>query len=96
MKNSLTRIEKKEILEILLSTGGDFAEVFMEDTTSEALEMYSGKISTSSVSKVSGAAVRIIKDNVEVNTSVSDYSYERLVAVAKELSKSFDGVKTSC
>ena len=95
MNSSLTRSQKKEILEILLSTGGDFAEVFMEDTTSESLEMYSGKISTSSVSKIGGAAVRIIKNNVEVNTSVSDYSYERLIAVAKELSKSFDGEKTT-
>ena len=95
MNSSLTRKEKREILEILLSTGGDFAEVFMEDTSTETLEMYSGKISTSSVSKVSGAAVRIIKNNVEINTSVSDYSYERLISVAKELAKSFDGEKTT-
>ena len=61
MKNSLTKAQKKEILEILLSTGGEFAEVFMEDTTSETLEMYSGNISRADVSKISGAAVRIIK-----------------------------------
>ena len=95
MKNSLTKQQKKEILEILLSTGGEFAEVFMEDTTSETLEMYSGNISRSDVSQTSGAAVRIIKNNVEVNTSVTDYSYENLIKVADELSKSFDGEKTT-
>ena len=95
MKNSLTKAQKKEILEILLSTGGEFAEVFMEDTTSETLEMYSGNISRADVSKISGAAVRIIKNNVEVNTSVTDYSYENLVKTAIELSKSFDGEKTT-
>ena len=95
MKNSLTNVQKKEILEILLSTGGEFAEVFMEDTTQETLEMYSGNISRSDVSKISGAAVRIIKNNVEVNTSVTDYSYDNLIKVANELSKSFDGAKTT-
>ena len=95
MKVSFTREQKKNILEILLSTGGEFAEVFMEDTVSETIEMYSGKITNVDSSTVSGAAVRIIKDDIEVNTSVSDYSYENLIKVATELSKSFEGEVTT-
>ena len=71
MKNSLTRIEKKEILEILLSTGGDFAEVFMEDTVNFSQEMISCKTTKSNTSMVKGAAFRIIKGNVVVNATTT-------------------------
>lgn len=89
----LSEQNKKDILEVLLSTGGDFAEVFMEDTISETIEMISGRVSRTDVSKISGAAVRVIKNHVEVNCSTSDYSFENLLKVAKDLAESFDGEK---
>ena len=91
----MTKEKALEILEIALSTGGDFAEVFMENGSSEAFEMTLGKVSQISYRNVSGAAIRIIKGNTEVNTSVTDYSYENLKNAAKVLAESFDGVKTT-
>ena len=92
----LWHIEKssaKEILDILLSTGGEYAEVFMEDSSSELFEMTLGKMSQATYSSVRGAAIRIIKDGTEVNTSVTNVSKETLVKAAKELAASFVGEK---
>ena len=81
-----------EILEIALSTGGDFAEVFMENGSSEAFEMTLGKVSQISYRNVSGAAIRIIKGNTEVNTSITDYSYENLKNAVKYGIEQFTGM----
>lgn len=83
----------KKILEVALSTGGDFAEVYMQNQTNEVLQMRSGKLSTANVSKIRGAAIRIIKDDLEVNSSITDCSPEHLLESAKVLAGSFDGVK---
>ena len=91
----MTKDKALEILEIALSTGGDFAEVFMENGSSEAFEMTLGKVSQISYRNVSGAAIRIVKGSTEVNTSITDYSYENLKNAAKVLAGSFDGVKTT-
>ena len=83
----------KEILEVALSTGGDFAEVYMEKTTNELLRLHSGKLSTANVSKVKGAAIRIIKGELEVNSSITDCTYENLLKAAKTLAGSFNDKK---
>lgn len=53
----------KEILEVALSTGGDFAEVYMEKTTNEVLRLHSGKLSTANVSKVRVPQFVLLKAN---------------------------------
>lgn len=83
----------KEILEVALSTGGDFVEVYMEKTTNEVLRLHSGKLSTANVSKVKGAAIRIIKGELEVNSSITDCTYENLLKAAKTLAGSFNDKK---
>lgn len=83
----------KEILEVALSTGGDFAEVYMEKSTNEVLRLHSGKLSTANVSKVKGAAIRIIKGELEVNSSITDCTYENLLKAAKTLAGSFNDKK---
>ncbi len=87
----LTEEQKKTILETLLSTGGDFSEVFMEETTTETLEMVLGNVSKANSSTISGAALRVIKDDVELNSAISDFSYEHLLKAARDLASSFTG-----
>lgn len=87
----ITEIKAKEILSTLLSTGGEFAEVFMENTTNELYEMTLGKVTKANVSTLNGAALRIIKGGVEVNASVTDASYDNLLKQAKVLASSFEG-----
>ena len=82
-----------KILETAIDCGGDFAEVFMEETSNESIEMTSGKVSKSNVSKIKGAAIRVDKGMVEVHASVTECTPEKLKEVAKTLSQSFTGEK---
>ena len=91
----ITESIAKEILEIALSTGGEFAEVFMETTTNEAYEMTSGKVSKINVSKVKGAAIRVDKGFIEVNASITECTVEALINAAKTLAQSFTGEKVT-
>lgn len=83
----------KEILEIALATGGEFAEVFIEKGSSELFEMTLGKVSQVSYRNISGASIRIIKDDTEVMASVTDYSVDNLKKIAQKLASSFDDKK---
>lgn len=92
---NITKELAKEILEIALSTGGEFAEVFMEQTTNEIYKAASGKLCSTDLSRISGANLRIIKNDVEVRASVSDYSPQNLKRVASILSQSFNGTRST-
>ncbi len=89
----ITEEVAKEILEVALSTGGDFAEVYMEMTSNEAIEMMLGKITKVTNNKVKGAAIRIIKNGTEVNCSLTKCGIDELISAAKTLSGSFEGNK---
>ncbi len=85
----------KEILEVALSTGGDFAEVYMEETSNESFQLVSGRLEKADLSKVKGAAVRIIKGDLEVNCSTTVCTKEALLEKARVLAGSFEGTKTT-
>lgn len=85
----------KQILDVALSTGGQFAEVFMENATSEVLRMRQGKLESTNLSSTKGAAVRVIKDGTEVSASVTLATVEKLLETAKTLADSFVGEQTT-
>lgn len=95
IENLLTEQQKRTILETLLSTGGEFSEVFMEETTNENLEMIMGNISKAISATIRGTALRVIKDNVELNASISTFEYDELLKAAKDLASSFDGTNVT-
>lgn len=82
------KIAKKVLLECL-STGGDFAEIYLEDKTTNLIRMVSGKIDDVSTSHIYGAGIRILKENVEVYGYTNDVSEEGLLALAGNLKKSY-------
>lgn len=85
----------KQILDVALSTGGQFAEVFMENATSEVLRMRQCKLESTNLSSTKGAAVRVIKDGTEVSASVTLATVEKLLETAKTLADSFVGEQTT-
>lgn len=91
--NHLSKEQCKEILSVALETGAEFAEVFLEDTVNFSQEMISCKTTKSNTSMVKGAAFRIIKGDVVVNSTTTDISYENLINEAKKLASNFDGKK---
>lgn len=81
--------EAKKILEACLETGGDFAEIFLEDTVHNDLELSNGNISKSNTSYIYGAGIRILHEDQEVYGYTNDTSFESLLSLANSLSKSF-------
>lgn len=87
-------ISKKLALEILnlgLSTGADYAEIFYEDTTSYSLTIDNGKVETSTNSNNNGVGLRLLKDLQSVYGYTCDLTKKGLTSLAETLSKCFDG-----
>ena len=79
-------IEKRiveNVLEAALATGGDFSELFAEDTEQNNLVMTNGKVEEASYKRVSGAGVRVLDGARCIYAYTSDTSEKALMETAK-------------
>lgn len=74
-----------------LSTGGDFAEVFVEDRFSTTLSMVGGKIDSGVSGRDYGVGIRIFKGTNYVYAYTNDYSRDNLIKVGKEAAAALPG-----
>ena len=81
----------QQVLEECLKTGGDFAEIFAEDSVRNTIQMAGGKVSDTNTSNLHGVAIRILKGFKEVNGYTNDFSLESMLKLAKELRESLEG-----
>lgn len=81
----------KDVLNTSLSTGGDFAEIFLEDTIQENISLDNGVCEQATTSYVYGAGIRILKGLQSVYGYTNDLSKKSLISLASSLSKSFEG-----
>ena len=81
----------QKVLEECVSTGGDFAELFAEETTNNAFQMISGEVKTANTSNAHGASIRILVGHKEISGYTNDFSEESLMKLAKDLSQSVQG-----
>ena len=79
-----------EVLNVMLSTGADYAEIFYEESTGNGLTIENGKVSSSSSGITSGAGLRLLKENQTVYGFTSDLSKKGLMELANSLNKSFN------
>ena len=49
----------RDVLDAALETGGDFAELFMEDRRDTSLVMHSNRLETVTSGRIHGAGVRV-------------------------------------
>ena len=87
-------MQKSQILNILnaaLATGGDYSELFFEDTMSKSIVLEDGKVSKAATSNVYGCGVRILKKDKCVYGYTNDISYKNLLKLANTLKDSFQG-----
>ena len=87
-------ISKKVALEVLneaLSTGADYAEIFLEDSLSRGISIENGKVDTSSSNTTTGCGLRLLKENRTVYGYTTDLTRNGLLKLAETLKKSFDG-----
>ena len=79
-----------EVLNEMLSTGADYAEIFYENSNSTGLMVENGKVSSTSSSITCGAGLRLLKENRSVYGFTSDLTKKGLMDLAKSLNKSFN------
>ncbi|MDL2232041.1 TldD/PmbA family protein [Ruminococcaceae bacterium OttesenSCG-928-L11] len=72
------------VLEQAVATGGDFAELFAEDTMRSNMKMIDDKLDTAIKGKRWGAGVRVFKGLRSVYATTNDLSRDGLLACAKK------------
>ncbi len=82
------KLAKKIILESL-ATGGDYAEIFVEDKVSNVIRRVGEQIEDINASHLYGAAIRILKENAEVYGYTNDVSEEGLLKLARKLRSAY-------
>lgn len=81
----------KDVLNVALSTGGDFAEIFIERTNSSYLSIENGKVDAAVATLTYGAGIRILNKFQSVYGYTNNVSKKGLVSLAASLSKSYSG-----
>ncbi|OOO00388.1 MAG: peptidase C69 [Epulopiscium sp. Nele67-Bin004] len=88
----LSREKLTKVLEMALSTGGDFAEIFVEDTTKKSIKLLSGKVEEVNGSQSYGVGIRIFKDLKSMYAYTNNDSLESLLSTAKKAADALGSV----
>ena len=80
-----------EVLNEMLATGCDYAEIFYEDSHARGVSIENGKVNSVSVGYTNGAGLRLLKENRCVYGYTSDLTKKGLLTLARSLNKSFNG-----
>jgi len=78
----LSKVLIEEVLEKALSTGGDFSEIFLEDTVRNNIKMVDGMVDSSVSGRDFGIGIRIFKGFNCVYAYTNDASRESLLETA--------------
>ena len=80
----LSRATAEAVLAEALSTGGDFAEIFMEDTLRGNISIIDGNVDSALNSRDHGAGIRIYQGLNAVYVHTNDTTLEGLLACARK------------
>jgi len=89
----LSQENLEEILSITLQNGGDFAEIFIEESNATTVSCEDNKIEKISSGIDSGAGIRLISGKETAYSASSDTSFEALMKAALGISRSISGEK---
>ena len=78
-----------KVLNAALATGGDYAEIYLEDSTPEAIMLENGKVESYSAPEGYGCGLRILNGFRSVYGYTSDLSAKSLLSLAEKLSASY-------
>ena len=81
----------KRVLDNCLSTGADFAELYVEDKISNRVEVVNGDVNRVTTSEITGVGIRILKELKESYGYSNDLDEESLLRLASNLASSFEG-----
>jgi TldD protein len=83
----------EQLIQTALSTGADFAEVFVEDRASESIQLIGGRVEKVNSSKTFGVGVRVALGFQSVYGYTNSKNPAELLKLASDLSKSFHSEK---
>ena len=86
----LSKAQGLRILQKGLLTGADYAEIFIEDKTSQNIVIENGKVETSSINRTFGAGVRLLKGYQSVYGYTNEVNEKSITKLIESLSKSFN------
>ncbi len=96
MKEDTGLIDKRiveNVLEAALETGGDYSELFVEDTEHNSITMTDGKVENAGYRRVNGAGVRVLLGTRCVYAYTSGCDEESLMKTAKAAAAALKGAK---
>src|SRR3990167_6213564 len=93
IKIMLSKENLEELLQTALRNGGDFAEIFLEETNTTAISCEDNKIERIASGTDIGAGIRVISGTETVYVATSDTSFESLREAALKISDSISGQK---
>jgi TldD protein len=94
MVSMLDKILIEDILLEALSTGGDFAEIFLEEKLGTGLFMIDGKVERSLSGRDFGVGIRIFKELFSVYAYTNDVTRESLLATSRKAAQAVVGTKS--
>ncbi|WP_243456094.1 TldD/PmbA family protein [Lysinibacillus fusiformis] len=83
----------ERVLNAAISTGGDFAEIFVEDKTISNMNMVGGVLEKAVSGRDFGIGIRILNRNFCIYAYTNDFSEENLIRVAKAAAQGIFGQK---
>ena len=78
-----------KVLNEALATGGDYGEIYLEETDAGSVMLENGKVETAGRRKMYGAGIRVLQKNASVYGYTSDLSEKSLLALAHGLANRF-------
>lgn len=88
----LDKILVLDVLNEAMKTGGDFAEVFFEDSIVNSIKMGGRKIEHSSSANEFGVGIRVFKEFFCSYVSTNDISREGLLKAASKAARAIEGI----
>jgi TldD protein len=82
-----------DVLNEALATGGDFSELYLEDTETNTMTMIDGKVDSANYQRKVGAGVRVLKGTRSAYAYSAETSEQALIACAKAAASALKGTK---
>ncbi len=81
------------VLDEALRTGGDYSELYLQDTEANTVSMVDGKVENANYQRKVGAGVRVLKGTRSAYAYSADTSEEALIACARAAASALKGTK---
>lgn len=87
----LSKSSIERVISAALETGGDFADIFVEDRINNDLKMVNGTLEKAISGREFGIGIRILKDCFYIYAYTNDFTEKNLINLAREAAKSLIG-----